>query len=73
MEFSGLVGPFVKRSSFAYPELKTCKELCIKSTSEANVTSSTQSECTPVDELWRASCSDFLRQYKKKEKNLDMF
>lgn len=50
MEFSGLVGPFVKCSSFACPGLKPCKELCVKSASEAKVTSSIQSERISVEE-----------------------
>lgn len=50
MEFSGLVGPFVKCSSFACPGLNPCMELCIKLASETKVISSTQSEDTSVDE-----------------------
>lgn len=38
MEFSGLVGPFGKCPSFACLRLKLCKELCIKSALEAEVT-----------------------------------
>lgn len=71
MEFSGLVGPFVKYSSFACPGLKPCKELCIKSASEAKVTSFTQSEGTSVDECEGHTRVIFFPNTKA-EKNLNM-
>lgn len=49
MEFSGLVGPFVKCSSFACPGLNLEGAL-YKINIRANVTSSTQNGGTSIDE-----------------------
>lgn len=65
------MGLSVKQSSFACSGLKTCKELCIKTTAEANVTS-TQSEHTSVDEHEGPTTVIFFPS-RGAEKNLNLF